>query len=84
MSTPKKYRATAYITLPVVAVFDDDGVHHLEVQAEAALRAEAQVFYCLADPDPELGTLHIDQLSVPIKSISGGGTSTTSRVEVRQ
>ena len=63
MSTPKKYRATAYITLPVVAVFDDDGIHHLEIQAETALQAEAQVFYCLADSNLSLQNFHLEDLS---------------------
>ncbi len=42
-----RHLATATITLPVVASFEDDGVHPLDVQAQEALRVEAIGQYCL-------------------------------------
>lgn len=63
MSAPTKYRATATITLPVVAVFDDDGIHHLEIQAETALQAEAQAFYCLADSNLSFQDFRLEHLA---------------------
>ena len=42
-----RHLATATITLPVVASFEDDGAHPLEVQAKEALRVEAIGQYCL-------------------------------------
>jgi len=42
-----RHLTTAFITLPVVASFEDDGAHPLEVQAKEALRVEAIGQYCL-------------------------------------
>jgi len=75
MFTTKKYRATATITLPIVAVFDNDGLHPLDTQADAALQAEAQAFYCLADSDPELQDIQIEPLSISMKPVNSSSNS---------
>jgi hypothetical protein len=63
VSTSIKYRATANITLPIIAAFDDDGIRHIEIQAEAALQAETQALYCLVDPNISLQNLHLEYLA---------------------
>ncbi len=48
-----RHLATATITLPVVASFEDDGVHSLDVQAVEALKIEAIGNYCLQWDDEQ-------------------------------
>jgi hypothetical protein len=42
-----RHLVTGTNTVPVVASFEDDGAHPLEVQAQEALRVEAIGQYCL-------------------------------------
>lgn len=58
-----KHKAMATITLPVVAVFEDDGVHDLDEQAIDALQAEAQCTYCLHSYEFELDGIEHKQIN---------------------
>lgn len=57
-----KHRATATITLLVVTVFEDDGVHDLNEQAIEALDVEAQCCYCLRPGEFKLNGMELRQV----------------------
>jgi len=57
-----KHKAMATITIPVEAVFEDDGEHPLIDQAEAALEAEAEWKYCLTPGEFKLDGLKAQPL----------------------
>lgn len=42
-----RYLAMGTITLPVMASFEDDGAHPLDVQAKEALQTEVIAEFCL-------------------------------------
>ena len=59
-----RYLATGTITLPVVASFEDDGTHPLDIQAREALHTEVIAEFCLPwDQDQAIEAMQFSPVS---------------------
>lgn len=59
-----KHRAMATLTIPLIAVFEDDGVHPLVDQAAAALEAEAEWRCCLKPEEIALSEIKTKAIGI--------------------